>query len=308
MARVLSLIFWLMPLFAAAQEDCDAILTLTQLQTALERVTAPGHRRVTADMTVVRRILLRADAANINYALRDHTLASQADAIADFLAVARTASDSFDAGQRNRTLNYLMSPEPRRIRITTGLMLRGYPCRGSSARVSTGLQQLTLDAPSPLDPVTFTRKQALATLGLSVALIPLCIYLIRRQIHRLALRRRRQRRHVVDIRAFLVASHRTQDIQNTQLWERAEVLDLSCEGAKIQHWSDLAPDGPAKITLMIDARAHPAAIIWANPHYAGIKFATKLDFRTRRKLVRDNPPRGRIIRPPRKPAPKPAAT
>jgi len=84
---------------ATAQEECDAILALSQVQSALERVSAPGHRRVNADMTLVHRTLLRIDAANVTYALRDHSLAAQSDTITLFLRTARIASTDWQAGR-----------------------------------------------------------------------------------------------------------------------------------------------------------------------------------------------------------------
>ena len=90
-----------------AQDPCDAILALAQIQQALERVSAPGHRRVSSDMDYIRRILLRVDTANVTFALRDHALATQAEAISDFLPLARLVSDESASGRHNQALNLL---------------------------------------------------------------------------------------------------------------------------------------------------------------------------------------------------------
>ena len=231
MIRILGLVLLMLslPLRAAAQTECDAILALAQLQAGLERVAAPGHRRVATDMDMIRRTLLRVDGDNVTFALRDHTLGGQSENIRAFLALAQTASSAFDAGRADQMIAYLHSEEPRRLSIIIGLILRPYPCRESADRVSTGLRQIELSGTEQLSPVTFSRRQVLLSFGLSITLTGLCIFIIKRQVRRLALKRRRQKRYYVDIRGKLVPSHRSEDIQNTGLWERVDVVDISSE-------------------------------------------------------------------------------
>lgn len=300
MARILTILILalVLPLGAAAQTQahCDAVITLSQMQSALERVAAPGHRRVAADMDLLGRTLLRIDAHSLAYAVQDHALSNQLPTLLAFLDIAQASETAYLRGDIEPLRRVLAMPEITAVTLQAGRILQRYPCREEQDAGLHRLQQLDAEGLSQLNSYAFSRTQAVGTLGASLLLGLLSALLIRRQVRNMALKRRRQKRHYVELDAILVEGTDPANIAKTALWTTVEIADISCEGIKISHSQDIDPLEMGTITLLIEGSQHPADVKWSNKHYSGCKFHQRLDHKQVMAWVAQFPPVGDITK------------
>ncbi len=101
--------------------------------------------------------------------------------------------------------------------------------------------------------------------GLAIALILTIVAMLTSRLisARQVLNRRRSRRFNIQIDTKLQSNGTARDLR---------ILDLSCNGAKIQIASETSDDVGCEVQLWIDNRWLPSKISWHNMHYMGLNF------------------------------------
>lgn len=274
------------PFCAHAQSACNALIPLAQIQYALE-LAADGPP--TTDPAAMRRlgqISNSLDGAYVRYHMRGHTLAEHQALFDQLTAAAIQVSTRHATGDPTGAARLAKSAQYESLIRQMGRMLAPYPCENNDPeRVSTALS-VSGDRFGTFGELPSWQRGAMASLGLSITLGGLCTILIQRQLRRIAHRDHQERRFFVRIPTSV------QILGSGQTFAQpARILDLSCNGLKINRIGLPDQRTDVHLRLMIEETAHEATVRWSNGHYCGLQFATPISDADVQRLHRAYPPR-----------------
>ena len=274
------------PLCAQAQSACNALIPLAQIQYALEQVAEGPPTTDPAAMRRLGQISNSLDGAYVRYHLRGHTLAEHQTLFDQLTVAAVQVSTRHALGDPAGAAQLAQSPDFASLTRQMGRLLAPYPCENNNPERAGSTLSVSGDRFGTFGELPSWQRGAMASLGLSITLGGLCTILIQRQLRRIANRNRLERRFFVRIPTYVQVLGRDQSVAQT-----ARILDLSCNGLKINCIALPNQKSDIHLRLMIEDTAHEAFVRWSNDHYCGLKFVTPISHDDVQRLHKTYPPR-----------------
>ncbi len=257
------------PLPAAAQVNCTLFEALERIQFAQSRLAqsrAPTAR--SDDGALLTNELVRLDVAQLQIAHNGQLSQNDEVFLTDYVTKAKQLDAHLIAQRDGAVAAYFASPAfaPRQAQIA-----RLLPRLGCNAQAGAGNQSGTARAITPAKQdvpartITFTGSVVFLASITFLAALAHRIYVIA-----IAVRNRRRRR------SKRFHTHIETQLDANGTFRKGTILDLSCNGAKIQIDTDSTDQTNNSIDLWIINHWHHAEISWLNTHYMGLKFTKPL--------------------------------
>lgn len=266
---IFSLLASLFPFSVAAQVDCTVFDALERIQFAQGRLsTSKDDIFIANDAQLLAGEVKRLDSDQIALAHNGTLSALDRAFLQAYLANATRLSNMISRRQVAAITTYFADPAftPRQEQISR--LLPRLKCNAtSSSGATTGNQRLlsSVKQDSALTRITFVN---------SVVTLASCVFLIalthRLYVWGVAWRQGKSRR------SKRFHAHIETQIEVAGILRRGVILDLSCNGAKIQSDTTETDAVGTHLNVWIINCWHPAKIIWLNTHYIGIRFDRRM--------------------------------
>lgn len=280
---------------AHALSKCDVISSLQRIQTSQHRLASePAKIRASRDRDVLRRELQAITPLNISRALGSDISSDERSLIYAILDSAHMFQRAIEHNNTQLAVEIHLNPAFQRRLTQLDFLVSRFDCyvetpygKQGTTRALKDIFATSMDRLSRWN-VALTLAFLLITGGLTLAGIHKYRARKKRQ-------RRRSRRHSIHLPIHYVARQKI---------ERGTLIDISCNGVKLQHYGLAGKLGDTLDIWILDDW-QKGTIAWVNTHYCGVNFVFPLLFsqvRTLCKIDRQN-----LSGPKTKTAPEPDA-
>ncbi len=274
------------PAYAAV--DCHVGQRIIQIHTALVHLQSNPPRWVAIDnLHFLQTEVARTNDATVSAAFAELDDAYTFVVLRDFMQRLSETTQMNTNGPR-RLISELQSPEWRATLDRVDERLKSLPCgaqgKGDTG-ADTGRDVPTEDITDETQEVQrygidrLAEKMAIGT-ALMVATGGLALWV-------LPILRRRKHLKVRRAKRFTVAIETTFKTDTTDT--RAEIVNLSCTGAKFRYWADAPIEVRTQGSLQVADQSVAGNVVWSNNLYAGLQFAAPMPVDLVRQLA--NAPR-----------------
>lgn len=262
----LVLLLCMAPLQATAEVNCAFFNSIERIQFAQLRLASAGDSLFSSrDAALFVSEMSRLDSAQIKIAHDGQLSPLDIATIAAFLSYAEQLAIILMRHDRQMARNYFARPSFAPQQASIARILPRLKCNDQTASgTANDTQRVTSSIKQELGARKITFVGTATVLASVVFLIALGhrIYVLGT-----AWRHRKKRR------SKRFHCHIETQVNYGEKSKRGAILDLSCNGAKIQ--IDLASD-ETSVEIWLINRWHKGNVSWCNPHYIGIKFGTPL--------------------------------
>lgn len=263
---ILLITLCILPFRAVAEVNCSVFDAIERIQFAQMRLSVAGNSLFTSrDVPLFVSEVSRLDGDQINSAHDGKLSTLEVATLVSYMDYAQLLSKILKKRDQNMALNYFERPSFTPQQEAVARIIPRLQCNPRTANgTSNGTQRVTtsIKQDAPARKITFVGSAtALASMVFFVALGHRAYVLLTNWKNRKKRRSKRFHCHI-----------ETQITYGT-ISKRATILDMSCNGVKIQ--VDLDTEEPVVDVWIINAW-HKGKVSWHNPHYLGVRFDTPL--------------------------------
>lgn len=263
---VISILACLLPFSAAAQVNCSIFDSIERIQFAQNRLAAAGETLFASqDVALLIDNVARLDLDQVNSAHAGKLSATETATLIFYLQNAQRLAVILRNRNQIQAQDYFNHPQFPLKQEAIGRILPRLKCNSfSSQGTSNGTQRVSSSIKQELG----ARK--ITIVGSATFLASLVFFgAIAHRIYVLTIEWRQRKKR----RSKRFHCHIDTQINYGPIHKRCTILDISCNGAKIQ--VDLETEEPFVEVWMIN-RWHKAKVSWHNAHYLGIRFEKPL--------------------------------
>lgn len=263
---ILLIALCILPLRALAEVNCSVFDAIERIQFAQMRLSVAGDTVFASrDVPLIHSEVSRLDGDQINSAHDGKLSALDVTTLSFYIADAQLLSNFLKTRNLKLVQSYFERPSFAQKQEVVARILPRLQCNPHTATgTSNGTQRVTtsIKQNTPARKITFAGSAAtLAAVVIFIALSQRAYILLTNWKNR---RNRRSKRFHCHIET---------QITYGAISRRAVILDMSCNGVKIQ--VDLETHEPVVEIWIINAW-HKGKVSWHNPHYLGVRFDTPL--------------------------------
>ena len=261
---------------------------IARIQTTVENLRSnPMGPFAPNNLAVLLSDLRQIDTGDTRKALDGHTHAEDVTNLQDFIGLAKIAQTLIATSTLHEFTLSLRTPVWDSMMDRVSVSMSRMPCGVSVSRTPGDTEGRELQG-TQAEPATVTQDDtpienveeiAFGTLIAAVIALIIGRYATRLIQQKLILRRRRSKRFTVHIDTVLHVNGQTFN---------AEIIDISCEGAKLRYWHDTELDHDTVAGIELSGVTYEGHRAWSNPHYFGIRFTKPLAIKMVRDLVNAN--------------------
>lgn len=255
----------LLPFQVSAEVNCSVFDAIERIQFAQSRLSnAPANTFNSDDAVLVIEEVKRLDTDQIEYAHSGEISQTEAIFLVSYIQKTRELSISLKTRNQPKVSGYFGNPDfaPRQDRISR--ILPRVRCNQlATTGESNGGQRVT----SSVNQVQTSRKITIVDSGILLALIVVGIAIAHRIYVIIGARNSRNKR-----RSKRYHTHLETQLSSRGHKRHGKILDISCNGAKVQIATEECDKIGIPIEVWIINNWHPAKISWLNTHYIGLMF------------------------------------
>lgn len=261
---------------ATADVDCTVVERLARIHGVISNLRSnPTGPYAANNLAVLHHHLGTIDARDVQRALKDNTNQSHTDDLQRFAELAMSAGQRIATTSLDTFTKSLRIPEWDMTMDAAQAALQSMPCGVTNAQspgdaIGRELQSHRPESSAFDQPSVPTEKVKETVYGFLFLLV--VALLIGRPITRLVntrlrMRRRRSKRFPTQIDTNLAVAG--------EVFE-ANVVDLSCEGAKVRYWHDQEITSSEIATIELRGETYEGIRAWSNPLFFGLRFTHPL--------------------------------
>ncbi len=281
MRFILTLLFLTLPLQAAAQVECSVIDGLERIQFAGQRLSEqPTLDPESADAVLIIRETKRLDSDKVKFAATNTLTPLDVARLVSFYQMSEMLARTIVNRRPDKSYSVFTAPSFNQHMTNTKRILPMFSCNPlSGVRGADGLEKVssTLGESKAGKPISI-KKIGFWLVGLIAAGILASLIKVQFSLYMARKKRRSQR-----FRVHIPTKVKMRGTRYT-----GTILDISCNGVKIQIDHISGGEHGAPIDIWINAGWQTAHISWSNIHYVGVRFADALQHKLVMALVDDD--------------------
>lgn len=268
-----------------AEVDCDIVARIERAHGAIWNLRSnPNSQHGPSNLAILVNALRGLNVDAVQATLADHYSPQEANDLTNFVQLTKAATPRIRETSLSQFTASLHTTQWNNAVDRAEVALRHMPCGtahtgthgDAEGRELPGETTDAADVDRQYKTVEDPVEKAAGFIGLLIVLVWAARHLLTWFRRRAVIKRRQSKRFATSIQTHLII--------NARIFE-AEIVDLSCHGAKVRYWHGTELDSNEPASVMLNDEQVYGSGAWSNPLYFAIKFDQPLPIPMVRELA-----------------------